>query len=316
MTKEELRKEVKRFMSCDHINDSKDLIKIYTEFFFRVIRNHQGDLVNSLAETEAKLINQMMLTKALHLQGVTDGVSHVSTDGSTLNQIIDPTIVASLTRNVFETVGMFNLIFINTKSADEKTILYNLWVIAGLKYRQRFTSVITKPENFQKAEDDKKQIADMTAEIEATNLYKNLSTDNQDKIKNKLKEKDYKIQFVNNNVLFLHWQELATVMGVKQTMFDNAYTYFSLYAHPSNVAVFQFRDMFKSQDDFLSPTNFNLKYFFALSSIFISDYIKLFPQVIKTFESLPLRDQIVINFYIMLFRGHDDTINDSWKVVN
>jgi hypothetical protein len=316
MTKEELRKEVKRFMSCDHINDSKDLIKIYTEFFFRVTRNHQGDAVSSMADTEARLINQMMLTKALHLQGVTDGVSYFSTDGSTLNQIIDPTIVASLTRNVFETVGMFNLIFINTKSADEKTILYNLWVIAGLKYRQRFTSIITKPENFQKAEDDKKQIADMTAEIEATNLFKNLSPDNQDKIKSKLKEKDYKIQFVNNNVVFLHWQELANVMGIKQMMFDNAYTYFSLYAHPSNVAVFQFRDMFKSDENFLSKTNFNLKYFFALSSIFISDYIKLFPQVIKTFESLALRDQIVINFHIMLFRGHDDTINDSWKVVN
>ncbi len=316
MTKEELRVEVERFMSCAHINDSKELIKIYTEFFFRVIRNHQRDEVNSIAETEAKLLNQMMLTKALHLQGVTDGVSYVSTEGATLNQIIDPTIVASLTRNVFETVGMFNLIFINTKSADEKTILYNLWVIAGLKYRQRFTSIITKPENLQKAEDDKKQIAEMTSEIEATELYKGLSNDNQEKIKSKLKEKDYKIQFVNNNVVFLHWQELANVMGIKQMMFDNAYTYFSLYAHPSNVAVFQFRDMFKSEEDFLGKTNFNLKYFFALSSIFISDYIKLFPKVIETFESLPLRDQIVINFYIILFRGHDDTINDSWKIVN
>jgi hypothetical protein len=315
MTKEQLRNEVKRFMMLEHLNDSKDLIYVYTEFFFQSIRNHQADQVNSDAERNAKLINQMMLTKALHLQSATDGIEYTSHDGTRLKRIIDPTIIASLTRNVFETVGMFNLIFINTQSADEKVILYNLWAIAGLKYRQRFSSVAKAEENKKKQEEEKQEIEDMIAEIEATNLYKNLTPDNQEKIKNKLDKKDYKIQFTNNNVVFLHWQELANVMGIQQKMFDNAYTYLSLYAHPSYVAVFQFRDLFKKDEDFLGTTNFNLKYFFALSSIFIADYIKLFPNALKTFEKLPLKDQIIINYYVKFFRGNDHEINDSWKAL-
>lgn len=315
MKKEQLRNEVERFIMLDDIHDSKTLINVYAEFFFQATKNHQRDQINSTYDRDAKLINQMMLTKTLHLQNATDGIEYISNDGSKLNRIIDPTIIASLIRNVFETVGMFNLIFINTKSKEEKTILYNLWAIAGLKYRQRFAGIVTKQENIQKQQEEKQQIADMMAEIEATDLYKNLSIDNQNKIKNKAGNKDYKIQFVDNNVVFLYWQELANLMGIQQNMFDNAYTYFSLYAHPSNVAVFQFRDMFKKEESFLTTTNFNLKYFFALSSIFIADYIKLFPNVLNTFEKLPLKDQIVINFYLKFFRGSGSEINDTWKSI-
>lgn len=316
MSKEALRKEVSRLISCDNINDSKELIKVYSELFFRIIKNHQADNINSNADREAKIINQMMLTKALHLQSATDGISYVAQDGSALNRIIDPTIIASLIRNVYETAAMFNLIFRNTKSANEKTIVYNLWVHAGLKFRHRFEGVIKQQENREKIEAERQQMADMIAEIKATNLYQQLSQDNKDKIDAKLKEKDYKIQFVNNNVVFLHWQELATVMGLKQMMFDNAYTYFSLYSHPSNVAVFQFKDMFRNDNDFLSTTNFNLRYFFACASIFIADYIKLFPNVLNTYNGLDIRDQIVINFHNTFFRGNDYSINDSWKAVD
>ena len=315
MTKDELRAEVSRLIKCATLQDSKDLMKIYSEFFFATIINHQKDIVNSEADREAKLINQMMLTKVLHLQGVTEGVSYKSNKGINLNNIIDPTIVASLIRNVYETVGMFNLIYINTKSNDEKTILYNLWVHSGLKFRHRFESIITKKENFEKLEQEKLQLKQIEFDIENTALYLALTPDNQDKIQSKLKEKDYKIKFENNEVKFLHWQQLSDVMGIKPKMFDNAYTYFSLYSHPSNVAVFQFRDMFHKDEDFLRATNFNLKYLFALSSIFIADYIKMFPNVLETFNSLDIRDQIIINFNNTFFRGEKYSINDSWLAV-
>lgn len=114
----------------------------------------------------------------------------------------------------------------------------------------------------------------------------------------------------------MHWHELVDKMGIKEGLLGNIYTYFSLYSHPSNVSVFQFADMFKKGDEsFLELTNFNLKLAFFLFSIFIADYINLFPNVLETFNSLDIRDQIVINFYNTVARNESFSINDSAKAV-
>ena len=314
MTKEQLREECSRLFVCKTIADSNDLLDIYAEFLFRAVQNHHEEKVYTHAEADAKLIIQMMLTKVLHLKNVISGISFKSKDGSILNKIIDPTIVASLIRNIYETVGMFNLIYRDTKSKEERDLLYLLWVHSGLKYRQRFENVVTTAENKEKQQQEKEQIDKIVTQIESSALFQSLDEKNQGKIKTKLKDKDYLMQFADKEVKFLHWHDLTRVMGFKEGMLDNIYTYFSLYSHPSNVAVFQFADMFKlSEEAFPQLVNFNLKIAFFMFSAFIADYITLFPTVLKTFESLDLRDQIVINFHNTMARDHDYSINDSWK---
>ena len=81
------------------------------------------ETVASAEERDTKMINQMMLTKVLHIMDVVKGLNYKSKSGIILNNIIDPTIVASLTRNIFGTVGMFNLIYKNTVTLDERYIV-------------------------------------------------------------------------------------------------------------------------------------------------------------------------------------------------
>lgn len=314
MTKEQLRNECSRLFACKTISDSNDLLDIYAEFLFKTVHNHHKEAVYTQAEADAKLVFQMMLTKVLHLKSVIAGISFKSKDGSVLNKIIDPTIVASLIRNLYETAAMFNLIYRNTKSKEERELLYLLWSHSGLKYRQRFENVKTTEENKEKQQYEKAQIDKIVSEIEGSTLFKSLDEKNQGKIRTKLKDKDYLMRFEGTEVIFLHWHDLTKVMGIKEGMLDDIYTYFSLYSHPSNVAVFQFADMFKlGAEAFPQMVNFNLKIAFFMFSVFIADYITLFPTVLKTFESLDLRDQIVINFHNTMTRSQDYSINDSWK---
>lgn len=314
MDKEQLIIECSRLFACKTIADSKDLLDVYAEFLFKAVQNHHNEDASTQAEADAKLVIQMMLTKVLHLKSVITGISFQAKDGSVLNKIIDPTIVASLIRNIYETSAMFNLINRNTKSKEEREILYLLWVHSGLKYRQRFENVIMTEENKKKQQHEKVQIDKIVAEIEGSDLFKSLDEKNQGKIRTKLKDKDYLMRFKDKEVNFLHWNELTNVMGIKEGMLDHIYTFFSLYSHPSNVAVFQFGDMFKlGEEAFAQMVNFNLKIAFFMFSVFIADYIRLFPTVLRTFESLDLRDQIVINFYNAMIRSDDYSINDSWK---
>jgi hypothetical protein len=317
VNREKFRSEYVRLTSLHTIKDCLDLFDIFLEYLWMVIREHHKDEVFSYANKDAKILNQMMFTKQTHLKKIVEGVGYQAKDGYKLNNIIDPTIVASLIRNVFETVSVFNLIFRNPKSADEKAIIYGLWVISGLNYRQRFDSNASSSESISKLTEEKKQIDQIVKEIKDTELFKSLNEKNKNKIDNIIKQKDYKIRFNNTDVVQLTWQDMCEVMGLNEELFGNIYNYFSLYAHPSYVSVFQFEYMFEKTDEaFKFLTAANLKYCCSLMSIYIADYINLFPDTKVTFEKLDIEKQIALNALNKLLRGDAFSINDAWEILN
>lgn len=316
MTQGDLRKYATRLFQCKDISACRDMIDIYNEFFLSAIQHHQLDPVNSVADAEAKLLLQMVMTKLLYLKNIIEGVAFTSRTGVHLNPIIDPTVVASHSRSIFEMVGLFNLIYRSTSKIDEKIILYNLWAHAGLAYRQRFTDVITTNENSEKAREEKERMQELVEEIKATELFNQLSEQGRIKIDRMLKERNFLIKFDDTTVRLLHWHHLIEIMHIKAGYLDHLYTYYSLYAHPSNVAVFQFGDLFHPGHEYFTQlSNFSLNCVFILVSCFIADYVHLFPAVLHTYNSLPLLDQIAINFHNKLLRGMEFSINDSWKAL-
>ena len=316
MTLQELRDEHSRLSHPENFQDAIDFIDIYSNFFLATTSSQKDDQVSTPEAIEANLVLQMMMTKALHLKNIIKGVSFTSKNDISLNNIVDPTIVGLLVRNTYETAGMFNLIFRVNKDGDERQIVYKLWVLSGLKYRQRFVNIITGEENRIKAETERQTIDKLIAEIHATELYNTLDDFNKTKIKNCIKQKDYLIFFESNTVKNLSWSELYKSMGIRPELFESLYTHFSFSAHPTNVAVFQFREMFLPESKkYIGMVLFGLQYFFVFSSIFIADYINLNPKKRELFNALPLIDQIVINFQNTFSRGYEYSINDSWKAL-
>ena len=313
MNQEQLREYYQKMTRLESIESCKEMLKVYYNYFFNVTLNHNEENTGTIEEREAKLVNQMILSKTAYFEKLIDGIE-LSLENGKLNRITDPTVIATHTRNLYETVMMFNCVYVNPSSSDVKKVLYNLWVHAGLSYRQRFQNNAQTEDSLKKLEEEKQMLAKLKEEIENTNLYKGLDEKEQGKIQTKLKEKDYKVLIDGNTVHFKTWQELASVAGLNEVRIENIYTFFSLYAHPSNVAVFQFREMFQEEDRaFESLTLFNSKLFFFLLGVFVADYIKLFPQVIKTLESLPIQEQIAINSHNCFVRSQEYSINETWK---
>lgn len=314
MIDEDLLKNFDRLSYCKTIEDSFELLKIYQESMFYILIEFQGKPVKTIIDRDANLLFQMMFSKTLYLEKNISGVSFDSSFGKSLNNLIDPTIVAISIRNIFETACVFHLIYSNTSNDDEKTILYSLWKHAGLKYRSRFKDVATTKENIAKMKGEKKEMERLENEIISTKLFNSLDEKNQGKILTKLKEKDYKITITDGKVKFLSWQDVTELMSLEKDLFDKLYTYFSLYTHPSNVSVFQFSEFFtKGEESFKKVTNFNLRNAFVFLSLFISDYIKYFPETLTLFEKLPLLNQIIIDFKQFIMRGEEFSINNSFE---
>lgn len=150
MTQKELREAVSPLFHCRDIASCLDMLNIYSEFFMQTVAAHQMDPVPTNVDEQAKIIFQMMMTKVMHLKSVVHGISFQSRTGMTLNTIIDPPVVAGHSRSIYEMTGMFNIVYRQTNTPDQKLILYNLWVHAGLSYRQRFSTSAVEPSNFRR----------------------------------------------------------------------------------------------------------------------------------------------------------------------
>lgn len=316
MEKEELRWHCKRLWSAETMPDVFELIEIYKSCLFemfQILRRHPTD---SRAVADAKLIPQMMFTKLSHLEQACHGISYITRDGSTkLNTIIDPSIVATLIRSVFEAVGVYNLIYLQPQTADEKLIVYNLWVISGLKYRQGFSSYLTREETKLKSQSEKDLIKKYIKQIEETEAYQSLDPKDREKIIAQIKQKKFQVHFKNGKPAILNgFQDIALKAGYRESIMGAMYTYFSLNAHPSNVAVFQFEQMFRSTAPIFGTTViFNLKNVFFLLGGFIADLTKLFPEAKVAFETLPVLDQCVINYLNVFSRTDSYSINKIFE---
>lgn len=314
MTTEELRLDYERFLMLKSIDDCVEIIDVYLDFFMKVIQGESSKPEDSEIDSDAKIIFQMFFTKMLSVKNALKGIDFISTDGFALKNIIDPTTFIPLIRTIYEAVCAFEIVYVIPVDDDKKKLLYNLWVMSGLNYRQRFILQANTPENIKKLEEEKDTIDFLKKEIEKSSTYLALPITEQKKIQNAMKEKDYKIHINGSVVNKLSWGEIANLFGGKRIddMFNQTYTYFSLYAHPSQVSVFQFRDMFTEDKPFVDIIILNVQYSLVLISIFFADYIKIYPDYKKHFMSEDIRSQMLLDMYNKWIRGDDYLIDTTW----
>ena len=237
-----MQKNTQSLCICKNIGDSQACLDLFAEYMWKVIEADAHTSKNIKIEHEAKLMFQMMFTKVLHLKKLLYGVSYSSNSGSYLNNIIDPGVVAIMSRNIFETASLFNLIFRQPKTDDERDIIYNLWRYAGLRTRQRFSDSFEVTNKESKLEKEKQDMKSIAESISINPYFLSLDGHNKKKVLDRLDKGEFLIQFIDKKAKCFKWHELVDVMNLKKDLFENLYSYFSLYTHPSNVAVFQFND--------------------------------------------------------------------------
>ncbi|RZK60290.1 MAG: hypothetical protein EOO91_01965 [Pedobacter sp.] len=311
MVNSQLETEAKRILLAEELQDTKDSLDIYVNCLFQLVQQHTAP-ANNRADAEAKMMLQMLFTKTLNLRGLLDGMSYDDGHSARITNLIDPTIIASGARNITELIATFHLIYKVTNSPEQKDVLYKLWVIGGLKYRQRFAVSVSSDENNAKLVEEAEQIKTLKQEIIATSFYSNLDDANKEVITKTIRNKDYRLNLTADTASYLHWQQIIDVMGFKPELTGTLYNYFSLYAHPSNVSVFQFANLFRAGgDEHIKMSMFNIKTVSAIISKFLSDYFQLFPDALAIFNSLPELNQLVMDGILNFTTVNHETINGS-----
>lgn len=317
LIKEYLRAKCLPLFKANTVEDCVSLLDKYISAYLEIVLKHNYDSVSTQAEADSRIAFQMFVTKALGIKKLLLGVEY--DDGNNhLNRIIDPTILITLIRNMFEALCAFELVYVLPNTTDKKLIVYNLYKISGLKYRQRFYSDEMSDDYKNQYESEKQDIEEYIQQIKETELYRTLLTKKEkSKIDTSIKDRYYQIVINESNIVKkCAWGDIPPLFGIKLDFFKIMYTYFSLNAHPSYISILQFRDMFKlNNSEFLKISLTAMKSCFVLLSICLADYIRIFPQVMNTYESFSLEDQILLNFHNRLARGEEYSISDKWKLL-
>lgn len=279
---------------------------------FKIALSLKGHKFKSDSNGEGFLLFQMILSTGLSIKHLYQCVDYTNSfdEEINFNALKDPFSIMSLVRGQLEKFCTYNHIFVNSENDEIKLFRYNLWVIVGLQIRQQSVKEGMSEENKEKAKREKTQIETLKKRVEGSPFYKQL-TDKKKRYFDSLISYEFKIDTTIEN-LKLSYRSLFERAGMKIDLLNDFYSLLSNYVHPSNVSVFQFRELYKD-GEFIHSSNRALNFSKIIIAFMIRDFCYLNPIAFKAFETLDIPTQSNINCLNTSLRGKNFALNDSFK---
>ena len=297
--------EVQRFIQLDTIDDCKKYLCVMLDFYFDVIKSPEGHKATSSFEDERNIWLQTMFSKGCQFTSLLDGVGY-SKGTIRLKPIIDFSLLFTISRSVYESLIAFELLFVLPKTDDQQTIVYNLFMAQGLSERLKDLDEEMRSHNPTRVQEEQNDINDCRKAIEDTELYKTLDKQTKATIDYALGNgKKFRYIFKEDNTMeFIQYEKAYTLLNVKENLFNNLYSFFSLHGHPSYLSLIQFRDAFK--DEYRADKEMAkhaTQCILSFMSIFIVDYMKLVPEIKAMYDKLEEPRRFAIGMYEDAMRG-------------
>ena len=296
--------DIQKLIKIETIDNCKQYMKVMLDFYFDVIMSPSGRKASSYIEDDRNLWLQTMFSKGCQFVSLLDGVEY-SKGIAQLNRIIDFSILFTIARSFYESLIVFELLFVLPKTEEQQTILYNLFMAHGLSERLKDLDDEVKRNNPSRVQEEQNDINNCWKAIEETNLYTTV-LDQQTKatLKNAFGLR-YRFAFKDDNTLeVVKFENAHTLLKVKENLFNSIYSFFSLHGHPSYLSLIQFRDAFKkdyrADIDMAKPAT---RFILSFMSIFIVDYMKLNPEAKTVYDKLEEPRRFAIGMYEDAMRG-------------
>lgn len=303
------KSEIMKYLVPKDLDGNVKVTHLLSEITQEFIKKHHNDPVKNQRESDARILIQMVHSKIRHLIELSKGINIVD---NALSEIIDPSVQYIISRNIFETVVFFNILYIHHKNNREKILIYDLWKLSSLKYRQRlFPELIQEAKELK--QEEKQQIETLTNKIKSSNIYSTGNIKTTGQIDIAIRKKKFWTLFENGEVNTSYGpQKLCDKITNQNRKLKDQYTRYSLYTHPSNETVNVFRNIF-TDEQYKLETKANLRITNCLIAMFLCDYVKLFPNCKDTFELMPIENQIVCSWNNMFIRDESSSINKSYE---
>jgi hypothetical protein len=196
-------------------------------------------------------------------------------------RIIDYPSLKILLRSQLECILMFNHLFINAESTDEKRLRVCSWILHSLIGRENFSAETESAR--QQKERDKIRIRELRDEVQTLNSFNSLSKNQQEAL---LKS--------GSGRLFKKWNAIFHESGWdKDHIFSKLYYHCSTYAHSEAISIIQFQQKSLNYESVKKDCLMEMNASKLLTCFLILRLVEIFPSVENRFLSLP--DELILD---------------------
>lgn len=296
--------QIKEIISLNNITSCKQYMHLMLDFYFDAIEASRE--CDSRMLLDANIWLQTIFTKGCAFLNLLDGINYEK-PGVRLKTVLDPSLLFTIARRIYESVVDFNILYIHPQTEQQKAILYNLFMSAGLSERLKNCDENMRFKYPERIQQEEKDIQECKDAIVNSSLWASLSAKTQQIVQNAINSHKFRYTFDStNNISPVKWEDAYQLLRVKKELYESMYSFFSLHSHPSYLSLIQFRDAFAPgvrQD--LQMAIHSTRCILSFMSIFIVDYITLFPKVKEKFNELELPMRFAIGMYEDAMRGEN-----------
>lgn len=255
-------------------------IETIVGFLMKILHFQKGKQTDEI-QHYAQLELQMITTKLLAFNVLLQKWGGYNKEKDIiLNPIVDPVVLGGLARSIYETLGVFRLVYLLPDTEEKQQIAFNIWkrhsFLDSIKDLEVTISLNEKNGyDTSKLQDQlqfaKEQCNQILSEVLSTAYAAAHSIDyNKGCAKKSLIILDENPKFVSLSGID---SEMEYYIPLKNVAFKNMYSILSHYAHPSYQAEDQFGNAFKNTDSKEGPYLMIVSVTAILAICFVSSYI-------------------------------------------
>lgn len=292
---------------CDTIADVKECIKVLLGLYVRFNKVLVTKKNVSARDSDSVVMMHMFYAKGASFLQLLDGFPFVD-DGKEIGRIIEPTLLYSLARDMYEALCAFELVFVLPNTEEQKMIAYSVFYISSMKERANYKHQTEKSRTI--AAEEAEDIEKAERQIEATVYYQLLPDKDKQFLLAKMNSPHpvYRLLYEEHAVVPVKWEDAYTTFGMREEMFGNVYAYLSLYAHPTAVAVTRFREMFiDPQYDIERKVSYAGMLVAQMLSVFVMDFCKQFDFAKEVYQQSDETTKCLVDLINIIARGPEYT---------
>lgn len=288
---------------CDTIADVKECMKVLLGLYVWFNKILAANIKGTARDSDSVVMMHMFYSKGASFLQLLDGFPFVD-EGKEIGRIIEPTVLYSLARDIYEALCAYELVFVLPKTEEQKMIAYNIFYISSMKERANYKHQTEKSRKI--ALEEAEDIENAKQQIEATVYYQQLPDKDKQFLQAKMNSPHpvYRLLYEEHAVVPVKWEDAYTTFGMAEEMFGNIYAYLSLYAHPTAVAVTRFREMFTDQQNGIErKVSFAGKLVVQMLSVFVIDFCRQHDFAREVYHQSDEMTKCMADFINIIARG-------------
>lgn len=303
-------REIHRMLMPDNLKSNIAHLDVMLDFYYKIIVNLFNATFKDQFQAEMSHSIQMMFTKAKSFRVLLDGVNHfIGTSG--LINLVDHTVLFTIVRSTYEQLLSFELVCVIPDTEEKKIVLKNAFIAASAASRLSISESNPPMRNAESERCDQEIVEKCKHIIECTKLFQSLPTE---KTKGSITRNDFeesvfkkgKYRFIfeadGKKVKPIGWDDIRKQCNLNTDVLNGLYKYLCTMAHPSHMALVQFVNAYTDGNNY-HMCDYAVMVMNIVLSIFIMDYMEVFPETKIIYNSQDNETQSKINMYCDYFRG-------------